>query len=55
VATIEVLYPWYRGSLVTAQKFRYDQFPPAVNGWGIMHPVLDTGPPLLAKEEGTLT
>jgi hypothetical protein len=29
----------YRRSPVTAQNSRYDQFPPAVNGWGTIHPI----------------
>jgi hypothetical protein len=49
---VGVLYPEYHGSLVTAQKSRYGQFPPAANDWEPLHPVLDTAPQLLAKEEG---
>jgi hypothetical protein len=50
-ATIRVLYPGYRGSPVTAQEFGYDRFPPTTNDWGTMHPVPDTTPPLLCKED----
>jgi hypothetical protein len=35
-------------------KSGYDRFPPAANGWGTINHVLDTAPPLLAKEEGPL-
>jgi hypothetical protein len=47
-----VLYPGYRGSLVTAQKFGFDWFSTAANGSETIHPVLDMTPPLLAEEEG---
>jgi hypothetical protein len=45
---IGVLYP---GSPVRVQKSGYDRFPPAVNSWGIKHPISDTVPPLLSEEE----
>jgi hypothetical protein len=41
-ASVGVLYLRYHGSLVTAQKSRYDWFPPAASGWGTMHPVMRT-------------
>jgi hypothetical protein len=53
--TVEVLYPEYYRSPVTAQKSRYGRFPPAADGWGTMHPILGMTPPLLAKEEGPPT
>jgi hypothetical protein len=34
---------------------RYDWFPPAANGWRIIHPISDMAPPLLAEEEGSPT
>jgi hypothetical protein len=52
---VGVLHPRYHGTPVTAQKSRYGQFPQVANGWGTMHPVLDTAPPLKTKEEGQLT
>jgi hypothetical protein len=50
-ANVEVLYPGYRGSSVTAQKSEYDQFPPAASGWEIMHPIPDMALPLQVEEE----
>jgi hypothetical protein len=54
-ATVEVLYPRYRGSPVTAYKSEYDLFPPVANNWGIIHPIPDMAPPLLAEEVGPPT
>jgi hypothetical protein len=34
---------------------RYDQFPPAVNGCGTTHLVLENDPPLQVEEEGSPT
>jgi hypothetical protein len=53
--SVGVLYLGYRESPVTTKKSRYDQFPPAVNDWGTMHPVPDMAPPLLSEEEGSST
>jgi hypothetical protein len=50
-AIVEILYPGYHGSPVTAQKYGYDQFPPAAHDWGIIRHIPDMTPPLLAKEE----
>jgi hypothetical protein len=36
-------YPGYRGPPVMAQTSGYDRFPPAANGWGIIHPVPGNG------------
>jgi hypothetical protein len=52
---VGVLYPRNRGPPITTQNSRYDRFPPTTNGWGIIHPVLDMAPPLLAEEEGPPT
>jgi hypothetical protein len=38
-----------------AQKFVYDWFLPAANGWGTIHPILDMASPLLAEEAGRPT
>jgi hypothetical protein len=43
------------GSPVTAQKSRYDHFPPAANGWETIHHVSNMAPPLSAEEEGLPT
>jgi hypothetical protein len=53
MGSVGVSYPRYCGSLIMAQKSRYGRFPPAANGWGNKHTILDMSPPLLAKEEGT--
>jgi hypothetical protein len=50
--TIGVLYPGYRGSLVTAQNSGYNRFPLAANDWETMHPIPDIAPPLQGEEEG---
>jgi hypothetical protein len=50
-----IWYPGYPWPSVTTQNFGYDQFPPVVNGWGTIQPVLDMAPPLLAEEEGPPT
>jgi hypothetical protein len=52
VPPIGAFYPGYREPSITTQNSRYNRFPPAVNGWGTIHPVPDVPPPLLAKEEG---
>jgi hypothetical protein len=44
----------YRGSPVTAQQPGHDCFLYRQNGWETMHPVPDTAPPLLDREEGSL-
>jgi hypothetical protein len=54
-ATVRVLYPEYHGPLVTAHKSAFGRFLPLENGWGTMHPIPDTIPPLLAEEEGPPT
>jgi hypothetical protein len=48
-------YTPYCGSLITAHKSGYDQFPPMTNGWGTKYLVSDMVPPLLVEEEGLLT
>jgi hypothetical protein len=55
VHVVGVLYPGYHGSLVTAHESGYGWFLPAANGWGTMHPIPDTVPPLLAEKEGPPT
>jgi hypothetical protein len=47
---VGVLYPGYRGSLVTTEKSGYDRFTPAANGWRTINIVLDMTPALLTKE-----
>jgi hypothetical protein len=54
-ATVGVKYPGYRRSLVTTQNYGYDQFPPAANGWGTIHHILDKAPPLQPKGKGLPT
>jgi hypothetical protein len=41
---VGVIYPGYRGLPVTTQNSGYDQFVPAANGWGTIHPILENGP-----------
>jgi hypothetical protein len=53
--SVGVLYPRYRGLLVTAQKSGYDRFPLAADSCGTKHPILDMVPPLMAEEEGPST
>jgi hypothetical protein len=53
--SVSVKYPGYYGPSVMAQIFGYNRFPPAANGWGTIHPVLNMTPPLLAEEEGPPT
>jgi hypothetical protein len=54
-AIIGVLYLGYRGSLVLAQKFGYDQFPLTASIWRTKHSIPHMAPPLLAEEEGPPT
>jgi hypothetical protein len=49
---VRVKYPRYRGLWVTVHNSGCDRFPPTTNDQGIMHPIPDTAPPLLAEEEG---
>jgi hypothetical protein len=51
---VEVLYHEYHRSPVMTHKSRYDRFPLVANGWGIVHLVPDTTPPLLDEGEGPL-
>jgi hypothetical protein len=44
--------PWAAGY---GQKSRYDRLPPVANGLGIIHPVSNMTPPLLAEDEGPPT
>jgi hypothetical protein len=53
--SVGVLYPWYTGSSVTAQKFGYGRFPPAANGWKTKYHIPDMIPALLYEEEGPST
>jgi hypothetical protein len=43
-ATIRVMYLGYHGLPVMDQNSGYDQFPPAANGQGTIHPVPENGP-----------
>jgi hypothetical protein len=49
------MYHGYRSSLITAQNFEYDRFPPVERGRGTIDPVPDMDPPLWAEEEGPPT
>jgi hypothetical protein len=55
IVFVRVKYPGYRRPLGTVQNSTYDRFPPAVNGWGTVHPVSGKVPPLQAEEEGPST
>jgi hypothetical protein len=48
---VRVKYPRYRRPLVMAQNYGYEGFPPAANGWTIIHVVPDMAPPLQAEED----
>jgi hypothetical protein len=54
-ATVEIMYPGYRGLPGTTQKSGYDLFPQAANGWETMHHVSDMAPQFLPEEEGPPT
>jgi hypothetical protein len=53
--TVGVLYPGHRGPPVMTHSSGYDRFPLAVNDWGMIHPISNMVPPLLAEEEGPST
>jgi hypothetical protein len=53
--TVEVWYPGYHGSPVTAQSSGQDRFPPVASGWGTIHLIPDTSPPIQDEEEGPPT
>jgi hypothetical protein len=40
----QVIYPRYHGLSVTVQNSGYNQFPPAINGWRIIHLIPVNGP-----------
>jgi hypothetical protein len=41
---VGVIYPVYRGLSVMTQNSGYDQFLPAANGWGNIHPIPGNDP-----------
>jgi hypothetical protein len=41
---VRVIYPGYHGPLVTTQNSRNDQFTPAANRWGTIHPIPGNSP-----------
>jgi hypothetical protein len=56
VNIVGVLYPGYRGSLVTIQKnLDMTLYSPTTNGYGTTYPIPDMTLPLQAEEEGPQT
>jgi hypothetical protein len=50
--SVEVIYPGYCRPQVMAKISGYDRFPPAANGWGIIHPIIGDGPTTPGKRGG---